>query len=100
MRTLHLIDHRRLNVAGAACREQLRRNAEDLRNGTIGLFAPTPVLVGKLDQSCLHEHAHMEVQMARIDSESLGELTVRESPIAFRAEHLEYPDAQRVAERL
>ncbi len=38
--------------------------------------------------------------MAGIDSESLGELTVRESAVAFCAEHLEYPDAQRVAERL
>jgi hypothetical protein len=38
--------------------------------------------------------------MAGIDSESLGELTVRESAVAFCAEHLEDPDAQRVAECL
>jgi len=89
-----------VEVAGAACRKQLRRNAEDLRNGAIRLFSSTPVLVGELDQSRLHQHAYVEVQMAGIDSESLGELTVRESAVAFGPEHLEYPNAQRVAERL
>ena len=100
MRALHLVDHRRLDVAGAACCEQLRRNAEDLRDGAVRLFASTPVLVGELDQSRLEQHPHVEVQMAGIDSESLGELTVRELPVAFCAEHLEHPDPQRVAERL
>ena len=42
----------------------------------------------------------MEVQVARIHSESLGELSVRQLPFAVLAEHLQDPNAQRVAERL
>ncbi len=38
--------------------------------------------------------------MAGVHSESLGELTVRESRVTFYAEHLEHPHAQWVAERL
>jgi hypothetical protein len=42
----------------------------------------------------------VEVEVTRIHSESLRELTVRELPVTFLAEHLQYPDPQRVAERL
>jgi hypothetical protein len=53
-----------------------------------------------LDQPGPHEHLDVEVQMAGIDSESLGELSVRELPVAFLTEHLEHAHPQRVAERL
>jgi len=40
----------------------------------------------------------VEVEVTRIDAESLRELPVRELPFAFLAEHLQHTDAQRVAE--
>ena len=100
MRTLDLVDHRRLDVAGAARREQLRRNSEDFRDGAVRLLASAPVRVRELDQPCLEQHAHVEVQVAGVDAEPLGELTVRQLPVAFLAEHLQHAHAQRMAERL
>jgi hypothetical protein len=40
----------------------------------------------------------MEVEVTGIDAEPLRELTVRELPFAFLAEHLQHTDAQRVTE--
>ena len=99
MCTLDLVDHRCLDVTGASRREELGRNAEDLRDGAVRLFASASVLIGQFDQSCLEQHAHMEVEVAGIDSQSLGELAVRELPFTLLAEHLQHTDAQRMAER-
>ena len=65
-----------------------------------GFSRPRPFCVGELDQARLQQHADVEVKMAGIDAEPLRELTVRELPVAFLAEHLEHADAQRMAERL
>jgi len=96
----NLLEHRRLDVARAARREQPGRYAEDLRDGAVRLFASASVLVGELDQSGLQQHADVEVQVPGVDAEPLGELTVRELPVAFLAEHLQHTHAQRMAERL
>ncbi len=42
----------------------------------------------------------MEVQVARVDAEPLGELAVRHRVLAVRAEHLEHAKTERMAERL
>ena len=42
----------------------------------------------------------MEVQVARVDAESLSELAVRHRILAVRAEHLEHAKTERMAERL
>ena len=97
MRALHLVDHRRLDVACASGREQLRRDAEDLCDCAVRLLASAPVRVGELDQPRLEQHADMEVQVTGIDAETLRELAVRELPVAFLAEHLEDAHPQRMS---
>ena len=94
---LHLVDHRRLEVARPARREQLRRDAEDLGDCTVRLLAPSALRVGELDQTGLQQHAHVKVEMPGIDPETLRQLTVGELPLPFLAEHLEHADAQRMA---
>ena len=93
VRPLHLVDHRRLQIARASGGEELRRYPEDLRDRPVRLLAPAAVLIGELDQAGSQEHADVKVKMSRIDAESLSQLTVRELPVAILAEHLQHPDA-------
>ena len=58
------------------------------------------VEIGRNDQAGLEQHANVEMQMAGVDSEPLGELTVRQLPFAFLAEHLQDAHPQRVSQRL
>src|SRR5205814_8769915 len=66
----------------------------------IRLLAPSSLRSGELDQARPQQHADVEVKMARVDAEPLGELPVRELPVALLAEHFQDAYAERMAERL
>src|SRR5207244_2900082 len=102
VRALHLVDHGGLQIAGAAGGQQLRSDAEDLRDGSVRLLSSLPRRVGELDQARLQQHPNMEVEVARIDAEPLCQLPVRQLPVGLflAAEHLEHPHPKRMSERL
>src|SRR6266545_843639 len=100
VRTLHLVEHRRLEIARAAGSEQLGRDAKDLRHRPVRLLASASLGIGKLDQARLQEHPDMKVEVTRIDAEPLRELAVGELPVPLLAEHLQHAHPHRVAERL
>src|SRR6266511_3602843 len=86
VRTLHLVEHRRLAIARAAGSEQLGRDAKDLRHRPVRLLASASLGIGKLDQARLQEHPDMKVEVTRIDAEPLRELAVGELPVPLLAE--------------
>ena len=54
----------------------------------------------QLDQTRLQQHADVEMEMTGVDTESLGELTVRQLLLGAGTEHLEDAQAKRMPERL
>src|SRR5215203_928543 len=98
-RRLDLVQHRRLQVSRQARAEQLGTDAHRARNRTIGLLAAFAAL-GPLDQAGSKEHPDVEVQMAWVDLELLGELAVRQRVARVVPEHLEHSESKRMTESL
>src|SRR5919197_1322553 len=94
-----LAEHRRPQVGGQAGCEQLRSHAQRPRDRPVRLLAALPG-VDEGDQPGPQQHPHVEVQMARIDTQLACELAVRDRVLAARPEHLQHAEAERVAERL
>ena len=70
------------------------------RDGAVGLLAAAGPL-GQLDQARVQEHAHVEVEVARVDAQPLGELPVRHLlGVVVGSERLEHAQPQRMPERL
>src|SRR5262249_27441604 len=95
---LHLVEHRRVQAAGGPGGGELGRDPDRLGRGAVGLLAPLPAR-GALDPARPVTHANMEVEVTRIDAETLRELPVRQR-LRSRAEFLEHAQAQGVTERL
>ena len=94
---LQLAQLRRLQLAREARGADLGPDLAVLRDRPVGLLAP--VGLGELDQPRAVQHAHVEVQVARVDREPRRELAVRQR-LVRRAEHLQHLQPERMPERL
>src|SRR5215208_6733386 len=98
-RRLDLVQHGRLQIPRQAGAEQLGADTDGARHRAIGLLAAFAA-VGPLDQAGAKEHPDVEVQMAGVDGELLGELAVRQRLARLVPEHLEHSESKRMTESL
>ena len=75
------------------------RHADRLGDRPVGLLARSARALDRPDQARAHEHAHVEVEMARIDAETARQLPVRQL-LAGLAQQLEHAQAERMPQGL
>ena len=98
-RSLEIVEHRGAHIGAESRRNELRRHAHRPRDCAVRLLTALPA-VGEIDQPGPQQHPDVEVQVAGVDAQPLGELAVRQRALLALAEHLEDTQPQRVTERL